>query len=262
MPKARPPKKERSRANGRGEYRFKIDAYTPATIPLARLAEYLEEVAVVLGERSAVHFSHLEEGSTVPVLKIDKEARPKVLDRIESLGRGDAPRDALNAFRNINRKLRDDNATGVLQTRKRGGVILCFPGRELVEDRFPSVRQDGSLDGVVVRVGGTDETVPILLQSEGEAISGIHADRRVAKALAQHLFEPVRLHGKGRWSRDLDGVWALVDFKAESFDILKEVPLSVAIEDIRGVAVEWGSEAYNELRLIRGGPEGRKHGRA
>jgi hypothetical protein len=48
---------------GSSEYRLKIDVYTPATIPMARLAEYMQEFAVLLGEAKSVHFVRLEEGS-------------------------------------------------------------------------------------------------------------------------------------------------------------------------------------------------------
>jgi hypothetical protein len=55
------------------EYRFKITAYTPATIPMARLAEYMAELAVVLGEEEHVHFVRLQKGSTVLVHNIENE---------------------------------------------------------------------------------------------------------------------------------------------------------------------------------------------
>ena len=40
-------------------YRLKIDAYTPETMPMGRLAEYMADLAVILGERAAVHFVQL-----------------------------------------------------------------------------------------------------------------------------------------------------------------------------------------------------------
>ena len=52
MPRKQKPKTTRAGT----EYRFKIDAYTPQTMPLVRLAEYMAELAQLLGEPTAVHF--------------------------------------------------------------------------------------------------------------------------------------------------------------------------------------------------------------
>ena len=96
------------------EYKFKIDAYSPDTIPMARLAEYLSDLASLMGFRSGVHFSHLEEGSVVVVQKVDYENIPKVEQRIRSANRGDGPKDAMTAIRSLDRRLSDDNAVGHL----------------------------------------------------------------------------------------------------------------------------------------------------
>src|SRR5450755_4721417 len=88
------------------EFRFSIDAYTPETMPMARLAEYMKQLAEILGEPGAVHFERLETGSTVLVHKVEREAVPKVRERTAAVQRGDAPRDALRAFHAVNRLLR------------------------------------------------------------------------------------------------------------------------------------------------------------
>ncbi len=49
------------------EFRLKIDAYSPKTIPMASLASYMNDLARLLGELASVHFVRLEEGSTVLV---------------------------------------------------------------------------------------------------------------------------------------------------------------------------------------------------
>src|ERR1700740_3628056 len=109
------PRKPKGAARSVGtEYRFKIDAYSPDTMPMARLAEYMAELAVLLGERNAVHFRRLTKGSTAVNLRIDREAAPKVRDRVASVRAGDASGEPLRAFRALNKLLRDDNAIGVL----------------------------------------------------------------------------------------------------------------------------------------------------
>ena len=67
---------ERSRLTGNRpvQLRFKIGAYSPATMPMARLARYLDNLATVLGEPSSVHLVSVEDGSTVPVVAVAREA--------------------------------------------------------------------------------------------------------------------------------------------------------------------------------------------
>ena len=250
----------KAKANTGTEYRFSIDAYTPETMPMARLAEYMSRLAEILGEPSAVHFDRLVAGSTVLVHRIEREALPKVRERAAAVQRGDAPREAIRAYRTINRLLREDNGVGVLRENIRGAKVLVFPGREEAEETISSVRQTGTIDGFVMKVGGTDETVPVLLKSEDQLISHCWATKPVAKQLAHKLFEPVRLFGTGRWGRDADGVWTLLEFEIKTFESMQDVPLSAAVAELRAIDGDWGSEAYQELAVIRNGPARRRHG--
>ena len=78
----------------RQEYRFKIDAFTPETLPMARLAEYMAELATLLGTQERVHFVRLEGGSTTLVQEIEYEAIPKVRERLNGIKTRSAPEDA------------------------------------------------------------------------------------------------------------------------------------------------------------------------
>ena len=144
----------------RREVRFTIDAYTPETIPMARLAEYMAQIAVLLGEPSNVLFMRIESGSLALVQSIDLEAMPKVENRLAQLRRGSGPPDAVKAAKLINRKLQEDNASGVLSTDDEK-EILTFPGRRAAESwTFGAFNQQGSLDGIVVRLGGRKNYCP------------------------------------------------------------------------------------------------------
>ena len=63
------------RARKHREYRFEIDAFTPATVPMARLAEYVSDLATMFGNNSYVHLARIEEGSTAPVVLVDWGSR-------------------------------------------------------------------------------------------------------------------------------------------------------------------------------------------
>jgi hypothetical protein len=241
------------------QYRFKIDAYTPTTIPMLRLAEYMHDLAVLLGQPEAVHFVSIRKGSTILVHKIEREAIPKVEDRIASVKQGQGPPDAVQAERSINRRLRDDNASGAL-IRGARATIIKFPGREEAELSFGTFSEEGSIDGVVIRIGGETDPCPVHLQSFDESQTYLcDVDRSLAKALAAYLFDrEVRVHGVGRWQRDESGVWSLERFRIRSFAPLDDLPLSAVVANLRTIpGSEWPSldDPWAELDDIRNGSE-------
>jgi hypothetical protein len=240
-------------------YRFKIDAYSPETIPMERLAQYMAELATLLGEPKSVHFQRLTKGSTVLNARIDREATPKVADRVAGVRSGDATGEPMRAYKALNKLLRDDDAIGILRDDAPRGILIRFPGRELTQEKFTSVRQHGSIDGIIVGIRGKDATAHVILQSEGQQISGCEIkDRGLAKQLAAKYLEPVRLWGRGKWSRDADGVWHLEDFKVESFEALDDAPLSEALAQLRDIKTEWGDDEFSRLTEQRHGPRGGK----
>jgi hypothetical protein len=239
------------------EYRFKITAYTPATIPMARLAEYMLEIANVVGEQDHVHFVRLLKGSTVLVHKIDSTSLAKVEERLTSVRRGDAPASIMQSIRNINRKLREDNGTGVLQRGR--ATILKFPDQPEKPINFGTFQEEGSLDGVIIEVGGKGDPVPVHLQLLDE--STIHlcdADRILAKQLAKFLFDTeIRIHGTGRWVRDEEGTWSLDRFRIRHFEELNDLPLTSVVASLRTITgSEWPTieDPWKALNEIRNGP--------
>jgi hypothetical protein len=247
------------------EFRLKIEAYTPETMPMERLAAYLSELAEMLGEGKSVHFVRLEPGSTSIIHKIEREAVPKVKARTNSLRRGIGPRDSVRAYRKINKMLREDNGSAVWKDEKTAADIIIFPGRDDAEEQVNGITQRSSIDGEVVRIGGMQNIVPIMLKYEQDELtgfSGCWASKSVAKDLAKRLFEPVRLFGTGKWNRNDEGIWKLDVFRVDSFEALKIDPLSVAINELRSIQGGWESSSYEELAYLRGGIEGQANGSA
>jgi hypothetical protein len=231
------------------EYKFKIDVYTPETLPMARCAEYMSELATILGETPYVHFIKVAPGCANLVHRIDIQAVQKVMERTKAVEEGRGTSNQMRAYRDINRKLQEDNGTGTLK--KGRARILYFPGKEEESLKLTSVLQQGEVDGEIARVGGTSEPIHILLTSEGEIISGCHAKRSIAKELGKYLFEPVRLYGEGRWERNVEGMWNLTSFSVDRFDVLKETSLSKTILALRGLMGEWKENALEELLKSR-----------
>lgn len=253
----RPP---RGRTMGkRYEYRFRIDAFTPASMPMAHLAEYMAALAAFLGHEERVHFVRLEEGSTVLVQEIEPEAAPRVRERIESVRRGDGPADALKAFHDIDRALAQDNAVGVL-CEPAGAEIIRFPGRERPKPVvYGSFRQQGSLDGYLVRIGGKDQTKHATLM-EGNLVHRCEMTEEMAYELAQHIFKrPLRVFGEGRWRRTPEGKWELEQFTVSHFEVLDDASLPDVVARLRAIeGSDWTKldDPLGELRRIRQGPDG------
>jgi hypothetical protein len=241
------------------ELRFFMEPYTPETLPLGRLAEYLAELAKVLGHHRGVHLIELQEGSTVLVNKVDPEALPTIYERAAAIRGRQAPRDAMDGYSKLNKMLQDDNGSAALFGPE-GGEILDFPGRREERPLFSGIEERGEIDGEIARVGGTSDPVPLLLQTTDGTLSGCYARRVIAKQLAQFLFEPVRLVGAGTWSRTRAGIWVLSRFYVERFEKLEAEPLSTQLLRLRAVDLEWGHDAVDELLRLRDGDLDGPHG--
>jgi hypothetical protein len=258
MPRKKNGKQKTHRPSAEELY-FWIDAFTPATIPMARLAEYMTELATLLGEAASVHFVRLKRGSTGIVHKIQFEAVPKVRERAAAVRRGDAPRDALRAYDKVNKMLRDDNGTAALTEKRRDAVIIPFPGIRSAEEKFSAIREVGTLQGEVIRVGGPHKWVPVLIETDGELFSGCWADRATAKQLALRIFEHVRLYGTGKWDRTNEGKWVLKEFVIDRHEPLSEEPLSEVLGRIRAIG-GFKDATLDDLDYLRNGPPEKQNG--
>ena len=235
------------------EYVFRIDAFTPETLPMARLAEYLAALADLIGSRSSTHLLRIESGSARLVHSVAFEDAPKVQKRIHDVALAAGPKDAQRGFNALDELLANDNAVGQLID-PGGEVVIPFPGRNRPKPlNFPGFRQDGAIEGVVVSIGGKDQSAHAILQDSGITYSGCTLSRDLARQLARYLYGPkIRLHGNGRWDRSADGVWKLGEFRVSEFEALDESALSVVLDDLRTIAGdELRDDAPTELLKLR-----------
>src|SRR4051794_33067586 len=90
------------------ELSFVIPGYTPETMPLNRLIEYLQQVALVLGEPESLHLVDIQDGSVTPVLHAPKAVALKAKDRARRVRQGDGTRKQIDAYNRIRRMIRRD----------------------------------------------------------------------------------------------------------------------------------------------------------
>lgn len=228
---------------------------------MARLAEYMADMADLLGEKAAVHFVQVEGGSAVLVQDVEHEAYPKVRARVHDVKRGEGSPDARRAYEALNKRLAADNASGKLiedpAPHEQGGIparVLVFPGRrKFVEIEYGPVGHIATLQGVVIVVGGESDPVPVHLE-DGDDVYLCKAKRPLAKELAGHIFgSPVRVTGNGRWLRDATGEWIMKTFLITDYSPLKDDSLSTVIAALRQIPGEWKTrrDGAAVLRAIR-----------
>jgi len=236
------------------EYALCIDAFTPETIPMARLAQYMTALAELVGFKETTHFVRIEPGSARLVSRVEQQDLPKVERRLATLHTLEPAAGLAKAFKQIDDLLAEDNAVAKFTSPK--GAIIEFPGRDRPRAlSFSAFRQEGSIDGVIVNIGGRDSTAHVILQDGAVNYSNIDLQRSTARELAKHLYGPkVRLYGSGRWERHPDGAWKLLSFKVDRYEVLDEAPLASVFADVRAAMQDGGDRsrtAYADLMALR-----------
>lgn len=241
-------------------FTFRIaGSYTPTTIPLERLGEYLAALGALLGEESNVHFEKLSEGSTVVHAVVEAPAMPKVERRVRDVATGEADASAMKAFALIDDMLRDDNATGRLSGGAGNVVFVDFEGRNRPAPvPYGPIKQIGVVEGEVFRVEGRDETVHVGIM-DGPRIYKLTAPSSMGQELAS-LFRGglVRFHGEGTWYRHPDGDWELRKFKIDRFEAdLDSGPLNAAVSQLRKAGLgDWSKIADPIAQILSERGEG------
>lgn len=234
------------------EYRFHIDdSFTPTSIPMERLGEYVKALAQLMGETAGVHLARVTEGSVVLHAQIDEPAQVKVRERVIGVVGKTASKDVMKAYGALDEMLRKDNATGKLVDGT-GSVLIPFPGKHRPEPVvYGPFRQDGTLEGQVIRVGGKDDTIPVHLRDGAVVHTGLNTTEDVARRIAQHLLGPtIRVHGTGTWFREGDGTWQLKSFRISDFELLDETPLGDVVARLRAVRGSGWSEVPDPVREL------------
>ncbi|MGV8568447.1 MAG: hypothetical protein ACWA7E_10505 [Pseudomonas asiatica] len=227
------------------EYVFSVDSLHPDTASMQRVAEYFLELSKLLGQVERVHFHDVTAGSLKCHALAEYEATPGIEDRVKLIA--EAGSEPARVFDRLNQMLAKDNAVGRLDRIGLDGTtakLYTFPGRELPKPTVFKVRQQGSLDGKVVSVGGRDNSSHMHLDAGDGRYFKCETSRELAVALAQHLYgDSIRVFGTGTWIRDAGRKWTLDGyFIVERFEVLTEETLSEALARMRAVGTDWVTE--------------------
>jgi hypothetical protein len=142
----------------------------------------------------------------------------------------------MQAYKALDALLAKDNAVATLFG-EGGEEAIALQGRSGPKPlRYGPFREEGSLDGVVIRVGGRNDTIPVLLKDAEGAEYPCQTNLELSKKLAQLYRGPaVRVYGSGKWVREENGTWTLQQFDITGFDVLDDAPLKEVVAKLRAV---------------------------
>jgi len=221
---------------------FVIDAFTPDTLPMSRLGEYLVHLSALLGHKERVHFVEVKAGSATLVHAVEPPAYPKVRSRVHAVRSLDAPVEAIKAFETLEHMLRADGAQAELRRQvdtAPTGRLLHFPGasRQL-DEAYGPFNQPGQLQGVPINVGGKTSLVNVNLE-DGQNVYYCEATREMALQIAPFLFyQPLRVFGIGKYFRTVDGEWEMKNFRISHFDRLDARSFTESVERLRAITTK------------------------
>jgi hypothetical protein len=162
----------------------------------------------------------------------------------------------MKAVRNINERLRKDNAKGGV-TDPVGGELIFFPGREQAAPlAYGPFTQPGVVIGIPRAVGGDNDPVPVHIKGAGGQTFFCLAKEDLARKIAVHLFTTViRAEGMARLERNAAGEWEVNRFIIKDFKPLSDASLRESIEALRAIPAAWKEteDPLAELRDIRHG---------
>lgn len=238
------------------ELSFAIPGFTPDTMPLNRLIEYLQQMVALLGDPENLHLIEVREGSAQPTFHVPKAVALEAKDRAARVQRGDGTKKQVDAFNRLRRMVRRDaRGTGkhaVLRSTQK--IVLEIPAAPDDLGVLAGIRQSTTVDGQLVRVSGAGVGEDATLQvqdMEGRIMSGFTAKRSLAKELARLMWEPVRLSGIGQWGRDEDGIWSIERMQVQSYERLDDEDLGLTVQRLRSLNVQWPDDAYDRLLTER-----------
>ena len=240
-----------------GAWTLSIEALTPQTLPMSRLAKYMACLASLMGNHDKIHFKGLGEGSTKILYNVAPEITDAVIQRCLAAMRKNSKGNAFRARKRLGRMLQGDNSAGSLYDGL-GEQVIHFPYHDNQTIPIGPIKQDGDLTGTLISIGGKRNLVPVHLQN-GDMTYICRATRDMAKRLIDHLFgPPIRIHGKGTWKRDRNSRWHLTRFVIKDFIELSDCKLSQVVENIQKFkSSKWHEleDPHAELMRLRGHDE-------
>lgn len=235
-------------------FKFTVPGYSPETMPLDRLMEYLNQLSIVLGNPGDLHLVGVEKGSTRPVLAMRHDVAVKARHNAREVAEGGGSIRRREAFNTIRRMVAQDGGKPAVLKEPKGAIILKFPSVDVGQDQvIQSLRQPTSIEGTLVRVGGIGENAQLLIQElNGKVIAGCTASRSTAQDMAHLIYQPIRVNGIGSWHRTEEGKWEIARLHVQTFEPLDDDGLEDVVAKLQAVKANWPADTIDQLQAMRG----------
>lgn len=236
------------------ELRFRIEGTTPHTLPMSELADVLKKLAVLYGHEESVHLLKVEEGSATCVAEIEDRIEPDVIHRTRNAAKGQGPKEAIENYDAVYEFLETRDWRGQIVTDNGDLIVEFIPHPEKTEPVIGPVWQEGTIDGILTRIEGVDQTVHVTLISEQRRKAEMSPD--LARKIRQFFLEPIRLIGRGKWFRTADGKWELEKFVAQDYEPRDDASLPEIVGRLRAIPgndLTKLADPLAEMRKIRHG---------
>ena len=237
----------------KARYTFKIEGFTPETMPFGRLIDYYAQLKQMLGLPDHLHLVSIFESSHGTCLAVDGEARKRVDERLLKIKDGSAPRLALRARDQINLMLREDGTSGEFFGPDRGNVI-AFPGTRADDDVIYSISDQAVFSGEVYHISVNKDEVKLRVSTDAFGVVFCVAPRRMGIELRAFLDERLQITGRGTWKRTSDGAWTVNDVTITDYQPVQKT-LRETVDNLRTLDMDWPEDVLGEIDRIeeRGG---------
>lgn len=230
-------------------YTFRINDFTPETMPFGRLLEYYAQLKAMLGLEQHLHLVEVGEGSHATALVVDANHEEQFKAHVSALSAGRASAKASQASKRLNELLQADGTSASFYNANEEAV-LEFPGSRTNEKHPLALQDTMSLSGELYYLAASGDKIALRLRTEVHGSVFGTTTKSIGWELRNLLFGPVKLQGHGEWLRHQDGTWSIRNFSVSSFTPLQAENLRQTVERIRSMDLEWPSDPLHELRTL------------
>lgn len=230
-------------------YTFKIEDFTPESMPFGRLVEYYAEIKKMLGVADHLHLVDVVESSHGSAFKIDRNHEADLAKRLMAINDGTAPKNSTRARDAINYMLREDGTSGSFYD-SRGVNVIPFPGKRTAETTQIRVRGAANFVGELYHIAGTRDDAKVRISTDAYGVVFCTTSRDIAKSLRDFLFEDVKVSGRGMWAKSDDGKWDIDNFVITDFAPVKRQSLRQSVNRLRTMNIAWPADPVGEIDTI------------
>ena len=229
-------------------YTFKIEGFTPKSMPFVRLVSYYAEIVKMLGG-DEIHLVGVRESSHKTAFYVPEETEVKVDERLLAISQGRGPRAAQTARCNIDKMLKEDGTRGEFSD-KQGRTVIQFQGNGYAESLLYSIQEATTFTGGLYYIAGTKNGANVRIANEAYGAVFCTTNRNLAKDLGGHLFEDIKVSGRGTWFRSEDGKWLIDEFAIIEFEPVQKDSLRTTVDRLRKLEIDWPDDPIHEIYKV------------